>query len=313
MMPSYYNFDDVVKDGLIKHSGCNVTSIDTVGNQVYQHSFDRVKNFLSKVFLNKNLKPEMKRKYFFSIIDQHAAYDYLVVNRPDVIGKEVLTKALSKSKKSILLLWDSLEKVPISLDIIQQFDHTFSFDQTDCQTYGFHKIENFHFLNEDVALPTNEFDAVFLGTLDQRLESLKKLLEYLRVSGKNPHAFIYVPSSKRMQGNPNITQLSQITPFKDSYTFALKGKVIVDIGHANQRGLSFRVFEAMAMGKKLITTNKYIKHYDFYRESNIFVIEDINHIDIPASFWTEPYEDLPLHLKDRYGIKNWVKRILDEK
>lgn len=313
IMPSYYKFDDVVRDGLTQFSGCEVTSIDPVGNQAYRHAFDRIKNFLSKVFLNKNLKPEMKRKYFSHIIDQHDSYDYLIVNRPDVIGSEVFAKAISKSKHKILLLWDSLEKVPIAHNLIQSFDRTYSFDQQDCEDYGFHKIENYHFLGDHPPISTDEFDAVFLGTLDQRIEPLKKVLDHLTLQDKTVRAYIYVPSRKHAISHPHIQQLHEITPFKDAYTFALKGKVVIDIGHENQRGLSFRVFEAMALGKKTITTNKYIKHYDFYNEDNIFVIEDIDRINIPVSFWATPYRELSPQMKAKYGIENWVKRILDER
>jgi hypothetical protein len=313
MMPSYYNFDEVVKNGLIKYSGHGVNGIDTVGRQAYRNFSDRVINFLSKIFLNKNLKPEMKRKLFFSKIDEFEEYAYLIVNRPDIISEEVLTKALTKSKKSILLLWDSLEKVPIALDTIARFDRTYSFDNQDCQRHGFAKIENFHFISSNLVVPPFKYDVVFLGTLDNRITALKAILANLVAEQKTVKAFIYVPPRKHMKKYPDIEILNKITPFKDSCQFSLLGNVILDLGHENQRGLSFRVFEAMALHKKLITTNKQVRNYDFYDENNIFVVDDVADFEIPKLFWNSAYIEIPALLKEKYHIKHWVDKILDEK
>ncbi len=313
MMPSYYNFDEVVIDGLVKYSGYQVNSIDTVDKKVYRNGLDRAINFLSKVFLNKNLKPEMKRKYFFHAIDKFNSYEYLIVNRPDILSKEVLEKAMSVSKKSVLLLWDSLEKIPINEKTISKFNITYSFDKGDCEKYGFSKIENFHFFEKDTNQDKSVHDVVYLGTLDDRIGSLKKILDYLNKQGKKINAKLYIPRHKNFKKHDHIEVLKKIIPFKESGKLALSGKVILDIGHINQVGLSFRFFEAMAFHKKIITTNKNVMQYDFYNENNIFVIEDVSNINIPNSFWDSNYHELPLHVVERYHIKNWVKKIVNER
>lgn len=313
MMPSYYNFDEVVIDGLVKYSGYTVNSIDTVDKKVYKNNFIRVINFFSKIFLHKNLKPELRRKYLFHAIDKFSGYEYLIVNRPDILSKEVLDKAINKSKKSILLLWDSLKKIPINQEIISKFNIIYSFDRADCEEYGFKKIENFHFFETSLADDISYYDVVYLGTLDDRIYALKKVLNYLNSLGKKSNAQLYVPSNKSFKKHSNITVLKKTVPFKESIKFALSGKIILDIGHQNQTGLSFRFFEAMAFRKKIITTNKYVIHYDFYNEKNIFIIEDVNNINIPNSFWDSDYHELPPHIIERYHIKNWVEKIIDER
>lgn len=314
MMPSYYNFDEVVIEGLTKYSGYTINSIDTVDKRVYKNSFSKIINFLSKVLLNKNLKPEMRRRYFFHAINKFSSYEYLIVNRPDILSDEILTKAISASKKSILLLWDSLEKIPISEKIISKFNVTYSFDIADCKRYGFKKIENFHFYEPDPDLKKVEtYDVVYLGTLDDRIHSLKPILAYLSNEGKKSDIHLYIPPNKRFKKHSNIKTLRKTIPFKESSKFALYGKTILDIGHTNQTGLSFRFFEAMAFRKKIITTNKYVIHYDFYNENNIFVIDDVNNINIPKSFWDSEYYELPEHIVEKYHIKNWVKKVIDER
>lgn len=312
MMPSYYNFDEVVLNGLKMYSGCEINSIDTVGNGVYKNFGDRIVNFLSKVFLGKNLKPEMKKKSFINAIDKFEEYEYLIVNRPDIISATVLEKALSKSKKTILLLWDSLEKIPIAENIIALFDKIYSFDPEDCDKYNFSKIENFHFGDACVANLPSQFDVVFLGTLDSRIDDLNSIFNNLKMENKTSKAYIYVPPKLKLKHHHKIEILTKITPFKNSFKFSLSGKVILDLAHKNQRGLSFRVFEAMALRKKLITTNRHVVNYDFYNQDNILIVKDAENFKAPDSFWETDYQELPLEIVQKYYIKNWVRRILND-
>lgn len=191
------------------------------------------------------------------------------------------------------------------------FDDIYSFDKRDCENYGFKKIENFHFFER---LPEQyiKYDAIFFGSLDNRIEDLTKLLNYLNQDGKNAHAYLNVPKGKEPILHPNIEWIDKIVPYKDSYKFALTGKTIIDLGHPNQNGLSFRFFEAMVFRKKIITTNLSAANYDFYNKNNIQIIKNINNIAIPNSFWETPYEELPADIFDKYHIKNWIKRILDK-
>jgi hypothetical protein len=311
MMPSYYGFDEVITEGLKKYSGCSVHSIDTSFKLAYRNIYERILNFLSKVFLHKNLKPKMRERLILDLIGD-ATYDFLIVNRADLISGRILEKSIKQSKNAILLLWDNLSRYPIDKGTIAMFDNVYSFDNADCITYGFQKIENFHFFE---ALPKIgiKYDAVFFGSLDARIDHLKNILNYLNENDKNGHAYINVPRGKSLIKHPNIEIMHAVIPYKDSYKYSMTGKVIIDLGQKSQSGLSFRFFEAMAFKKKVITTNNKVSNYDFYNENNIFIIKDINHLAIPESFWKSPYEQPPQHILEKYHIKNWVKRILSEK
>ena len=75
-------------------------------------------------------------------------------------------------------------------------------------------------------------------------------------------------------------------------------KVIVDLVRQNQTGVSFRIFEAMAFEKKVITSNKNIVEYDFYNPANIMLIDE-EAIAIDSSFLirlTNPYLRLFIHI-----------------
>ena len=104
--------------------------------------------------------------------------------------------------------------------------------------------------------------------------------------------------------------INKIIPFNKSYKHYLDSRAILDIAHPHQEGLSFRPYEAIGMKKKLITTNSDIKNYDFYNPSNIFVIEDINNVNISDEFLYSPYQEPPQSIVEKYYIKNWVQNIL---
>jgi len=309
MMPSYYHFDEVIADHLLKHSGHQVKAIDTSTKIAYRHLLDRIVNLFSKVFLNRNLKPAMQQKRILEEINRLERIDYLIINRVDLIDDIVFEFVIKKATHKVLLLWDSLEKVEAPIDRFYAFDRIFSFDTEDCKRHHFIKIENFHFW--EMQQPEKPlYDAVYLGTLDAREEDLKKLITYLRGNEKTVKAFLHIPSGKTIKRSEQISPLEKIIPFKESISFAKKATVIIDLAHKNQTGLSFRVFEAMSLHKKLITTNKHIANYDFYNPNNILVITDINQINIPQSFWTAPYQEINQEIVDRYAAETWVKKIL---
>jgi len=78
----------------------------------------------------------------------------------------------------------------------------------------------------------------------------------------------------------------------------------------NQYGLSFRVFEAMALEKKIITDNEKIKNYDFYNPNNILVLNK-DFSNITKEFFETPYQALPEEIYKKYTLEKWVERVFN--
>ena len=74
-------------------------------------------------------------------------------------------------------------------------------------------------------------------------------------------------------------------------------KVILDIQHPLQTGLTMRTFETMALGRKLITTNATINR---------------NNVEIPASFLEMPFKKIHDEILNKYSLRNWLKIIFDD-
>lgn len=309
--PNYYDFNTVVYNGLVKYSGYEVTHITSNGDlYIYKNLGERILNFFSKTFLRKNLKKIWVKNQITEILDSHEHFDLMIANRPDVLSTEELNKALAKSEKKVFLLWDSLDKIEAQKELTTKFDICCSFDSSDCLHYGFFKINNFYFAKE-VQQPPFEYAVSYLGTYDQRIKDVIQLFEYFEHHDIKAKCKLFTyPCTKIKEKTPaNIEEIHTIIPFSSSFTYYLDSKIIVDFAHENQKGLSFRPFEAIGLKKKLITTNKEIVHYDFYNPQNIFIVHDIKNIQIPLDFFSTDYQDLPAEIEQKYFIKNWIETI----
>lgn len=310
VMPNYYGFDEVVYDGLVKYSGHQVYKLNYDVGFKYHSYWQRIYNFFSKTFLKKNLKDKYKEAYFVKYLDSIGSFDMVIVNRPDILPVGLLNKLTEEISNSRLVLWDSLRKIPIHKEIIKKFKITYSFDTVDCCLNDFSPINNFYF-ESDKQDSEVEYDTVFLGTLDDRIANLQVILKKLSDEGLKVKAYLHIPKNRKLNDHTNIEVLRGIIPFKDSAVFTKNSKVVLDIAHRNQVGLSFRFFEAMGLRKKVITTNAAVRKYDFFNESNIFVIDDIKNISIPSSFWSEEYEELPSSIFEKYSLNQWVQKIVE--
>ena len=88
-------------------------------------------------------------------------------------------------------------------------------------------------------------------------------------------------------------------------------KVILDIQHPNQTGLTMRTIEMIGMNKKMITTNQDIKNYDFYCEENISVI-DRNNVNLNLEILRRSYKKLDDQIYNYYSIEQWILDVLGE-
>lgn len=307
--PGYYGFNEVVYDGLKKYSGYEVIHVNSTLPYQYKNISEKVYNFFLKTFFKKNIKNIKRGEHIQRIIHSHD-YDIVLINRPDVLNEYDLSAAIQKGKKSIVLFWDSIQKIPSQKDYIKKFDICCSFDSEDCKKYNLKYITNFYFIKEHKK--DNNYDIGYLATYDKRIKETITLFNYFnenKISAMGK-IFTYKSISIGEKLPTNIEVIHEIIPFSKSYKYYLDFKIILDIAHSNQKGLSFRPFEAIGLNKKLITTNQEILHYDFYNPNNIFVIDNVKEFSIPENFISSDYEQPEKWIREKYYIKNWIKTIL---
>ena len=312
IFPGYYGFNDVILDGFKKYTDYEIVNINPVNKYKYKNFFEKALNAFAKIFLNINLK----KKYFIEksiikTIKDINNVDVLFVNRPDLLSTKALGILQNKCPNRIALYWDSFDKIPETFCTLKFFNKPFTFDSLDSKKYNIPLISNFYLEQNNENKNNTEYDFFFLGTYDARYDTLLLIFDKLVEKGFRCGGIIFHEKlSTIINKKDYLNYTNKTIPFKKSFSIAKNSKYILDLSHSNQRGLSFRVFEAISLNKKLITTNKEVYNQDFYSENNIFVLEDI-YSDIPNSFLSSEYQKIDKKIIEKYSQRLWVQRILN--
>jgi hypothetical protein len=305
--PDYYGFNEVVLQGLRQYSDCEVKNLVSNFKYKYKNPTERAYNFLLKTFLGRNLKREKREAYIKELLGKRE-YDILLINAPYLLTDEQIEAALKRTKFSIAIFWDSIEKIPMQKKYLDKFDVIYSFEPDDCKKHHLKQITNFYFAENNI--PTELlYDVCYLATYDDRIKAAESIFKYFEQHNITAKGRMYLDTHQPLP--KNIEAIKKIIPFSKSYQFYLDSKIILDIAHPHQKGLSFRPYEAIGLRKKLITTNKDIANYDFYNPNNICIIEDVNNISIPTDFFKTDYQEIEVALREKYYIKNWINIIIN--
>lgn len=311
MCPDYFGIYKVIEKEIQSQTCCELNSVIFVDYK-YKNLFEKVQNFLAKTFLKKNLKKIWASKERISTISEKDYFDYLFIICPDFLLNDELQFVTQRAKKRIVYFWDSFDNIPRYERTLPFFDVKYSFEPKDVEKYKLNLLTNFYFNTERNLAPKN--DIFFIGTLDERIELIKKIVDSIEKLGKTAKIFLQTKNENAAKIHPSrsIEFIRKAIPFEESEKIYHDSKIILDVQKKIQNGLTFRVFDAMGKGKKLITTNEDIIHYDFYNANNIFIWKNETEA-IPESFFNLPYEELPNEIYEKYSIKNWVKTIFDTK
>lgn len=256
-------------------------------------------------------------------------YEYVLVIKCDMISSDILKqmKVVFKEAKFCLYLYDSISNIPDIESKFQYFDRVLSFDRSD--SMGNEKIifRPLFYLDEfrkeinSESLTCEDIDLSFLGTIhSDRYAILKKIERVCKEYNLIFFTFKYLQSRfiyyvyKTIKKEFRDTKISDFSFEKmetgDISNIVSRSKVILDIEHPKQTGLTMRTIEMIGMQKKLITTNKDIINYDFYYPHNILVISRENP-ELPYEFFNSSYRALDKNVYEKYNIENWIRDILD--
>lgn len=308
--PNHFDIDIAILNQLKIMDQYNVVQIDPHIYQ-YKNRLEQIFNLFGKIFFNKTLKKEWKAKEQLQHINQYQNFNICLIFRPDLLHPKILRYIHNNIESRKVVYWDSFDKIPKLKETLTYFNEYYSFEEDDCIKYNFTKISNFYIHKSTNATPA--YDAFFFASKDARLNNVIKLITYLRQKNWNAEALIVAKKTKSKSKPINVkgvTITENSTPFSQIYQYADNTKVVIDISHPNQKGLSMRPYECIGLERKLITNNAEIKNYDFYNPSNIYVIENFDNLDIPDSFLEQPYKKLPTVISEKYHISNWLNFIL---
>lgn len=314
----YWDYDHYIIKALRKK---NVESFHIkIGSVSYDNYGEKVKNAASKIFLHKNLKDKKRQKYVIDTLEKLGYQDQILVLNPDVFTHETLSFIRKKTHRLITFLYDNLSRYPVE-DKLHYFDKVFSFDDEDVQHYHFEKLCNYIYLEkQEVTNDKPSLDLFYVTSYDKnrnkviyplalKLKQLKSKFQIVVVGKKTwflRWKYFFSPTKKDISV---VFRRKTIDP-KSILKYYQRTNTILDLMREGQTGLSFRVFEAMALEKKIITNNSTIRNYAFYNPQNILVLND-DLSNLTADFFQTPYEKIPKEIYNQYTLDTWVEKVFN--
>ncbi|WP_313269239.1 hypothetical protein [Sphingobacterium sp.] len=312
----YWNYDHhIVKK--LQEKGIDASHIN-MGAYKYKNFGERASNAISKIFLNKNIKHVKRQEYVVNTLKELGPQDQILVLNPHTLDYGTIKEIKSYTPYLISYLYDNLDRFPVE-EKLELFDKIYSFEDKDVEKYGFEKITNYNYLSEQ-PIPAEEIenDLFYITSYDKRrIKLLRKLVS--RLSALQVRSKIIVVGKQiwkeklrnfilRPTGSSLIEFRKKPINNETILEEYKKSKVIIDLMREGQAGLSFRIFEAMALGKKIITDNQSIKTYDFYRPENFLIVND-DLSNIENQFFTLSYQTISTSLYQKYSLNHWVDHI----
>lgn len=305
----FWGFDRHIINELQKQ-GAEASHINLIDFK-YKHPSlaHRIGNAIGKLLFKRNVKKLKRQEYVVQQLKALPPQDIVLVIRPDLLDKKTHLAIKQLTKKYYAYLYDSTRRFPVDNLLNGIFDKMFSFDEEDVKKYGFEHISNYIYLPKKAIKPRQSFDYTVFMVIsgDERLATLNIIAEKLDLIGID-YKFI-VRASRRPPGLHSGIDYSKEEIWQEEMMQYLdKSEVFLDLIRHGHNGLSFRVFEAMAYQKKLITTNASVKNYEFYNPNNIMVIDPDN-VVIDKAFFELPYQPVDEAIYNKYTVEAWVRKV----
>lgn len=244
--------------------------------------------------------------------------DYILVIKGELLDEPFLN-ALREAQPHARLIsyqWDSMARYPALVARQALFDRVLTFDQTDSAAHpGFILRPTFYrpeILTAASAVAPS-VDLCFVGWLHHdRLQQVEALRAQARALGLS--AFFYLFTGLRtavglhLKGKGDDVRWRPLS-FAHYAKHIADCRIIIDLPHPQQTGLTMRALEAVGTGKKLLTTSRDVLLYDFYRPENFSVIDADNPV-IDPGFLQSPAVPLPADMAERYSLRAWALDVL---
>lgn len=203
-------------------------------------------------------------------------------------------KRKNPNSKIILWFWNQVTEHSKNYLTNKDIDEIWTYDKSDAKK---HNIKyNTQFFNKEMPCPSLEIkqDVVFLGMDKGRKNIINDI-------------------NKQFMNNKVVAKICIIENEKDAISYDKylemvgESKAILDIIMDDVTGLTLRCMESLFFSKKLITNNRDIENYDFYKSNNIFILgkDDIDNI---KQFVDSPYEQIDKEIIEYYEFEQWLKR-----
>lgn len=317
--PSFFGYEKKIADKMIE-LGAMVNFFD---ERSIKSSPERA---LLKI--NPQIFHKKTNNYYNQIIEKIADvdYDYVFVIKCEMMPIEIIKKLKGIFSKATfcLYLYDSLDNIKGIKTKLDYFDRVLSFDMEDTSRYSQMIFRPLFFIDDYKKTFNNQkeykYDVSFIGTIHSDRYKVIKAIKDAADKNQYKYFFYWYLQSKFMYYFYKLTKREFRGAKKEDFQFAKissseiaevidKTKVVLDVQHPKQTGLTMRTIEMIGMHKKLITTNQSIKKYNFYNSYNIAVI-DRSAFEIPEGFLDKAYQEIEEDIYNKYSLENWIIEVL---
>ncbi len=278
--------------------------------------FIKLKILKNKKYVLKYNKDFYEENVISKIRKEGSDYESCLMIRPDVYTEGTVDTIITNIKKTYAYQWDGLDRFPKVLKLIPKFAHFYIYDKNDKDRFpNTSLITNFYFdcyLDKNKKNPT--FDVYYIGSFDDRINDVIDVCTRLNELNLKLKILIYCrrENKGKLKKYPFITEIYNQITYYQNLENVFDSKIILDFGHkSTHTGLSLRPFEALGYGKKLITTNRIIKDYDFYNEKNILLIDQEKNKENLIDFINSDYEPLNKDIYDKHSFSSWFNTIFN--
>ena len=314
--PKFFNCDRSIEDEL-RDRGAKV-------HRLTDRPFDSIVfKLLSKIAPNV-ISILLIPYYIYKLRKISGQLSYVLVINGQTLHRKVLKYIRSKYMPNsiTLYMWDSMENRPSIKNSLPVYDRLFSFDPDSCRKYSM-EFRPLFYSNEirENTSDSCEFDLAFIGTchsdrfqvlqLIKKRIDVKRLFIYLYLQSYLVF-FVYKYFFNKYPGVGKDYFKYQPLASKDAENVLKSTRILIDIEHPNQKGLTIRNIDYLTFGKKIITTNPEVKNYDFYESGNILVIDRFDP-KIPDSFISSPFIPYSEKMLYRYSITSFINDCLFSK
>ena len=317
--PKFFNYMNTINDAL-QNMGYSVDYFDERGRpSVNQKIIIRLNIPVVSGFVKRKLKLRLYRGVGTS------KYKKIIIINPEILnGHDVnsLVKGCG-CEDHVVYFWDSVKNKTNFLSILNNTSNILTFDKKDAERYGVKYFPLFYSKSYEFSKgEKKDIDFCFIGTAhSDRYRLVGEISRQLESYGLKGFIYHYLPTRKIYYGRKILGKRYGYGHI-DSFNFnsmeenevsniVKRSKIVIDIQHPSQSGLTSRTIEALGANCKIITTNNSITEESFYDPACVKVI-DRNEIKIPKEFVEEKCEFDARSVID-LRVDNWVRILLGSK
>lgn len=307
-----------------------INELKDKGAEIWSFSERPSDNVLLRILirLNKKIVEKYILHYYEKVLNSLSgiSFDYVFVLKAESFTPKVASLVKDRCPGSVFIryFWDSVENYKDVDKVSDYFEHIYSFDYNDSVRYGYTFLPLFYsrsyeaIANADVP---QTYDLMFAGTVhSDRYSFVSKISSQIQQLGGSCFCWFYLPTKllffkmkiqdKRMHSIKMADFNFKPMPRASMFDIYSKSRIQIDIQHPKQTGLTMRTIEALGAKKKLITTNKQVKEYDFYNPSNILIVDRKNPV-IPKEFLVSKWVEVPDSIYKKYALRSWLNTIFN--